>query len=144
MVIFLVSHSDDACPEEVKKRLDCKSLREFVEDIAVAEGFDGKFFYVRRDYTRLSDETYEEADNFWKGFAPVKKDGKCYHIRKPDGAPAYDQRFQWVLDFKSHPGLEKAGLLAQVKELDNGRNKGETFKIGTNGKRFYPLASKTQ
>ena len=144
MVVFIESHPDDTCPKEANESLGFRSLRKFTEDIAVEKDNDGKFFYVRRDFTPLSPEKYEEAHPFKNGFAAVKKDGKCFHIRKPDGAPISEQRFQWVLDFEIHKGLEEAGLLAQVKELNNGGNKGETYKISTNGKRFYPLASKTQ
>jgi len=66
-------------------------------------------------------QRYPTVGNVSEGLISVGLNGKFFHVRKEDGEPAYEEKFDWAEDF--HNGL----ALVQKN--------GESFHISPDGKR---------
>jgi hypothetical protein len=64
-----------------------------------------------------------KQDNDWRDLI-VTRDSNGYYHKKPDGTPAYEERYRWVGKF--------SGDLAWVEEFD-----GNCFHIKTDGTPAY-------
>jgi len=143
MVIFMEAHENPhSGNEEIKKKFNYTFVGIWKEGLAKARQ-NGNWFHIRPDGSPVYSQRYDYADDFLNGFAGVRKGDLWSHI-KTDGTLAHGQWFLWVLDFKIKPGLEEEGLLATVRNQDNGRKKGETFEIRPDGTRLHPKAPEAQ
>ncbi|TFG35959.1 MAG: WG repeat-containing protein [Parcubacteria group bacterium] len=137
MVVFLENHKDlDQDNEKLREDFNYTFVGIWNEGLAKACQ-NGHCFHIRKDGVPAYPQRYEDVDDFCNGFASVRKGDLWSHI-KTDGSLLHGKWFQWALDFKIYYGLEKEGLLAMVREQDQGRNKGKTYKIRIDGTRFDP------
>lgn len=78
----------------LRKQLNLQQVQKFSNGYAVAQNWEGEFFYIDTNGTPLNNETYQNAEQFIDERAVVQQDN-TYHFIKRDGtklnAEVYDR-----------------------------------------------------